>query len=948
MKQKIIQVSVLLLLSFLFGSLSFTDLKAQEANQKILPLELTDKIPLDGTITIGKLDNGLTYYIQKNKKPEKRAELRLAVKVGSVVEDDDQQGLAHFSEHMAFNGTKNFKKQALIDYLESIGMKFGPEVNAYTSFDQTVYMIQVPTDSIHVMQKAFQILEDWAHNVSYENEEIDKERGVIIEEWRLGRGASERMFKKQLPVLFKDSKYAERYVIGKKEILESFDYGTIKRFYKDWYRPELMAVVAVGDFDKSKIEALIKEHFSKLVDPKDPRERINFPIPAQKGTLFAIAADKEAPMSSVTIYSKSKAEPDIYVKDFRTSTVEGLFSGMLSQRLNELTQKPDAPFAYAGAGKGRFLGDQNVFNLIGYAVKDNKMGQCLDVLLTEYERAKRFGFTQSELERTKESRLRSSEKWFLEKDKADSREYAEEYLRNFLQDEIIPGREYEYLFYKKYLPTITLAEVNAIAPSLMTGDNRVITINMPEKEGLQIPTEQDLKAVIDAVPMKEITAYEDKVSNQPLVEKEPKASPVVDEKYLKEIDVTEWTLANGAKVVLKPTDFKNDEIMFMAASPGGSSLVHNADYVSASQAGNIIRQSGAGSFNYIQLQKYLTGKIVSVFPFVGDLSEGINGTCSPKDLETAFQLIYLNFTSPRKDSAGYLAYKAQMQNYLANQKASPEKAFQDTIQVTLNDYNIRRRPMNSELLNEIDFDKAYQIYKDRFADASDFTFYFVGKFDKEKIKPLIEKYIGSLPSIKRNETWKDIGINYPQGVVEKNVYKGIEPKSFVQLIFTGPFNWTPQNRWEYESMRNVLDIKLREVIREEKGGTYGVAVYGSPEKNPKERYTFNIWFGCNPERVDELTKTVFVQLDSLKNYNIGDLYLTKVKEIQKRTNETNLKENRYWLSSLYSSYWYNEDPLLILEKDKLTETLDKSIIQKRAKETFGDNYIKVVLYPEKK
>lgn len=948
MQKNISQIITFLLLFFLFGRLPFTELRAQEANQKKFLLELNDKIPIDNSIATGKLANGLTYYIKENHKPEKRAELRLAVKVGSIVEDDDQQGLAHFSEHMAFNGTKNFRKQALIDYLESIGMKFGPEVNAYTSFDQTVYMIQVPTDSLERLQKAFQILEDWAHNVSYENEEIDKERGVIIEEWRLGRGANERMFKKQLPILFKDSKYAERYVIGKKEILESFKYETIKRFFRDWYRPELMAVVAVGDFDKTKIEVLIKEHFSKLTDAQNPRERINFPIPPQKETLYAIASDKEAPMSSVTIYNKFKAEAEINVEDFRTATVATLFGQMLSQRLNELTQKPDAPFAFGGAGKGRFLGDLEVFTLNGYAVKDNKMEQCLDVLLTEYERVKRFGFTQTELDRAKESRLRSTEKWFLEKDKADSREYAEEYLRNFLQDEIIPGREYEYEFHKKYLPTISLEEVNALSSSLMTGADRVITINMPEKEGLKILTEKDLQVVVDAVRKKELTAYEDKVSDKPLVEIEPKPSPVVSEKEIKEINVTEWILANGVKVVLKPTDFKNDEIIFMAISPGGSSLVSDKDYVSASNAGSIIAQSGLGSYNFIQLKKYMAGKIASVNPFIGELSEGMQGSCSPKDLETMLQMLYLNFSSPRKDSTGYLAFKAQLQAYFANQKASPEKAFQDTLQVTLNNYNARRRPMNSEILNEIDFDKAYKIYSDRFADASDFTFFFVGSFDKDKIKPLIEKYVGSLPSINRKETWKDVGINYPSGIVEKNVFKGIEPKSYVQLVFTGPFIWTPTNRWEFESMRNVLDIKLREVIREEKGGTYGVRVMAGPEFRPKERYTFNIWFGCNPERVDELTKTVFLQLDSLKSFSPRDIYISKVREIQKRTNETNLKENRYWLNSLYSSYWYNEDPLLILEKDKLADSLNPEIIQKRAKETFGENYLKVVLYPEKK
>lgn len=577
------------------------------------------------------------------------------------------------------------------------------------------------------------------------------------------------------------------------------------------------------------------------------------------------------------------------------------------------------------------------------------MDKCLDVLLTEYERVKKFGFTQSELDRLKESTLRFYEKAANEKDKTESRSLADEYLRNFLQYESIPGIQYEYEFQKKYLPTITLAEVNALASSLMSGKDRVILINMPEKEELKVPTEQDLQAVIDTAQKKEITAYEDKVSSKPLIEKEPTAGSVVNEIHMKDIDVTEWTLANGVKVVLKPTDFKNDEILFNATSPGGTSLVPDKDYISASNATSIIRQSGLGSHNIIELQKYLSGKIVNVSPWMGEVNEGIGGSCSPKDIETMFQLIYLYFTSPRKDSSAYLAFKTQMQSYFANYKASPEKAFQDTIQVVFNNYNIRRRPMNSELLDEIDFNKAYNIYKDRFTDASDFTFFFVGKFDKEKIKPLIEKYLGSLPAVNRKESWKDIGINYPQGVIEKTVYKGIEPKSFVQIIFNSPFSWTPQNNWELETMRDMLNIKLREVVREEKSGTYGVSVWQNSEHWPKERYTFNIWFGCDPERVEKLTKTVFEQLDSLKNFGPKDIYIAKVKETQKRTNEINLKENRFWLNALFSSYFDHQDPLSSTQKDKMIETLTAFIIQKKAQETFNTkNYLRVVLYPEKK
>lgn len=936
--------SILTKLSILFVFVFYSQGNAQ-AN---LPFNPDDKIPVDGKIIVGKLPNGLTYYIRENHKPEKRAELRLAVKVGSVHEDDDQLGLAHFVEHMAFNGTKNFKKQALVNYLESIGMKFGPEVNAYTSFDRTVYMLQIPTDSMHLLKKGFQILEDWAHNVSYDNDEIDKERGVIIEEWRLGRGANDRMFNKQLPILFKNSKYADRYVIGKKEILESFSYETIKRFYKDWYRPDLMAVSVVGDFDKKQIEEMIIEHFSRLTMPEKPREYLKFPVPGHKETLFAIASDKEAPYSSISIYNKFQAKPELYVKDMRATMVERLFSQMLSQRLFELTQKSNSQFAYGGAYKGRFIGEAEVFYLQAFGIKENKIAECLDILLTEYERVKKFGFTSTELERAKASTLRGYEKSATEKDKTESRMYADEYLRNFLQDEFIPGIEYEYEVHKKYLPTITMDEVNKLVQVLMTGESRVLTVNMPEKEGLHIPTESELKAVIDAVDKKEIIAYQDKTSNQPLVEQEPKPGSIVNEKVIKEIDVTEWQLANGVRVILKPTDFKNDEIALYASSPGGTSLTSNEEFPLVSSASSIIGMSGVGNYDNIMLQKYLTGKIVRVSPWIGETNEGFYGNCSPKDFETMLQLIYLYFNKPRKDSTGYLAFKTQMQAMLENQKESPEKAFQDSLTIVLNKNHVRRQPPTIESMKLINLEKSYKFYCDRFADASDFTFYFVGNFKKDEIKPMIEKYLGSLSSPKRNEIWKDVGVEFAQGI-EKKVSKGIEPKSYVQIVFSGPFVWSPENRWELESVRDVINIKLREVIREDKGGTYGVSVFTNPMHYPKERYTFGIWFGCNPERVEELTKTIYEQLDSLKNFGPKETYISKVKEIQKRTNETNMKENRYWLNSLSQYYTNNEDPLLILQKDKMAEKLNHAIIQKRAKETFGDkNFIRVVLYPEKK
>ena len=932
----------------LLSILLFLFICSEGIAQQKYPMNPGDIIPVDSQITIGKLPNGLTYYIRENHKPEKRAELRLAVRVGSVQEDDDQLGLAHLCEHMAFDGTKNFPKKELTNYLESIGMKFGPDLNAYTSFDRTVYMIQVPTDSMQIIQKAFQILEDWGHNVSYDNDAIDKERKVVVEEWRLGRGSNERMYKKQVPILLKDSRYAEREVIGEKKIIDSCSYETLKRYYQDWYRPELMAVVAVGDFDKKKIEELIKEHFSKLTNPANPRPYIKYPLPGHKETLYAIATDKEAPYSSITIYNKSHAEPDKTVSDFRKDAVTELFSEMLNERFNELTQKPDALFASGGGGKGRFIGDADSFTLQAFGVKDNRMAECLDMLLTEYEKVKRFGFTVTELERAKSSTLRYYEKAANEKDKTESRTLTDELLRNFLQDEPIPGINYEYAFQKKYLPTITLDEINALTKTLMTNSNRVIAVNMPEKEGLHVPTETELRAVIDAVGKKELKSYEDKVAAKPLLEKEPTPSPVTDEKYIKEIDVTEWTLANGVKVVIKPTAFKNDEIIMSAYSPGGSSLADDKEYQAIEFATSIMLKCGVGTYSNIDLQKYLSGKIVAVYPFISEIYEGFSGSCSPQDLETMMQLTYLYFTSPREDSTGYLSFKSQMNAVLENQKASPEKAFQDSLMVTLYKHHPRRQPITTEEINNADLKKSFEFYKNRFADASEFTFFIVGNINKDTLKPLVEKYLGSLPSIKRNEKWKDINDQFAQGI-EKNVYKGIEPKSLVEIVYSGQFNFTHENRWEMRSMSDVMNIKMREVLREEKGGVYGVHINASTIHYPSQRYEVMISFGCNPDSVEELTKAVFEQIDSLKHYGPRDVYISKVKENQKRSNETNLKENRYWLNALFQSYFNEEDPTLIINNDVMADKLTPAIVQNRAKETFGDkNFIRVVLYPEKK
>ncbi len=908
--------------------------------------DLSDTIPLDPAVKIGTLENGLTYYIRHNLKPEDRAELRLVVDAGSILEDNDQQGLAHFAEHMAFNGTKNFEKQKLVNYLESIGMRFGPDLNASTSFDQTLYMLQIPTDKPEIVETAFQILEDWAHNVSYNGDEIEKERGVIIEEWRLGRGAEARMTDIQLPILLQGSKYAERLPIGKEEILKSFEHDTLRRFYREWYRPDLMAVIAVGDFDSSRIEELIHEHFTFAPSMDNPRERKYFPVPGHDETLFAIASDPEATGSSVSIYYKHDVPPQGTVRDYRRGLVESIYNSLLNLRFDEILQKPDPPFLNAFSSIGRFIRTKE-FYVLSASVKDNGIETGLEALLTEAERVRRHGFTQSELDRQKREMLRFIESIYNERDKTESSNYVSEYTRNFLENEPISGIEYEYELYNKYVPDITLDEVNALAEELITDDNRVILADGPEKEDVTIPGEHALLAVFDKVESLDISPYEDSFVERPLVDEILKSVQIISESKNANLGTTEWQLANGVRVVMKPTDFKNDEVLFTSHSPGGYSLVDDNNYIPAVTAASVISQSGVGEFSRIELGKLLSGKIVSVSPSISDIRESISGGASPDDIETMFQLIYEYFHEPRKDTDVYMSYLARLKSYIENRSGDPETAFDDTVTVTMANYHPRARPWTMELLSEMDLDTSMEIYKDRFADAGDFTFFFVGNFDLDRMRPLVRTYFGNLPTTDRTETWRNNGIDPPRGVIKKIVKKGIEQKSAVNIIFTGPFEFNRQNRYDIQSMAQVLRIRLREILREDLGGTYGVGVNVYISHYPEEEYEITISFGCNPNRAEELIESVLDELTVFTSEDIDTLYIDKVKETQRRQRETNLKQNSFWLSNLNFYYFHNEDPNEILMLDSYIDKLSASDVRVAAGKYFDmNNYVTVILYPE--
>jgi zinc protease len=903
-------------------------------------------LPRDPHVIIGTLPNGLRYYIRRNAKPEKRAELRLVVNAGSILEDDDQRGLAHFLEHMAFNGTARFPKNQLVSYLERVGMRFGPDINASTSFDETIYELQIPTDSASIEGKAFDILEDWARGMSLDTAEITKERGVVIEEWRLGRGADARMLDKQFPILLEGSRYADRLPIGDKKTLETFNPAAVSRFYADWYRPDLMAIVAVGDFDPAQIEALIKSHLSDVPAKPDAKPRPKFGVPDQDSTLVAIATDKEAEYTTTSVYFKMPRRTSTTVGGYRQDLTEALFSQMLNDRLDEIRQKPDAPFIGAGGGKSTFIGDRDAFTLTAF-VPDGGALRGLEAVLAEAVRVQKHGFTATELARAKQNLLRSYERAFAERDKRQSAALVGELVRNFLDGEAIPGIEYEYPLAQRLVPAITLGDVNRLAGEWLSDRNRVITVNAPEKPGVTVPSASELLAAFDAVRKRDLAAYDDGNANRPLVSRAPKAATIVTTTKVPEVGVTNWVLSNGVRVILKPTDFKADEVLILGTSPGGASLLSPTDFARAREATTLVTEGGVGAFNQIDLQKALAGKAASASPSIGELTEQMFGRGSPKELETVFQLMYLYFTAPRADTTAVVALKQRFRAAIANRGASPEQVFDDTLSVTLSSHHPRSMPVSVATVDSLDLGSSMRFYRDRFSDASDFTFVIVGNFTVDSIKPLVLEWLGGLPSTRRKETWKDIGLHTPTGVVARDVKRGTEPKARTVIVFNGPFEWNRQNRYALASLAEVLRMRLRDVLREELGGTYDVSVSQSSERDPRQEFQFSIDFGSAPERVDTLRAAVFRELEKIKRDGPTADEIEKVREIQRRSEEVEMRQNGFWLNALAASARYGQDPRLILKRTELRTILTPTLVRDIARRYLDESrYVQVRLLPE--
>jgi len=904
------------------------------------------RLPVDPAIHIDTLPNGIISYVRLNREPQHRAELRLAINAGAVLEDDDQLGLAHVVEHMAFNGTRRFPQQTLVDHLERLGMRFGPHINAFTSFDETVYQLRVPTDTAGALERGLDILEDWASGVTFDSAEVEKERGVVIEEWRLGLGADDRIFKRQMPELLRGSRYAERPVIGSEASLRGFTRDRLLRFYRDWYRPELMAVMAVGDFDSDSVREMIRARFGRLPRAAAPRPRVEQNVILVDSTRAVVATDPELPYTTVTLALRAPQPAEGTIGAFRHDLAATLAEIMINARLAELSQRPDPPFAVAALTRANWVRSAQ-FLMLGAGVGDEGSERGLEAVLIEAERARRHGFTDTELARARADLLRAYERAWRERETTHSATHIGRYQDHFLAGAPIPPASASYSLADRLLPAIGVAEVNAVAQGWLRSRDRVLLVSAPDKPGLTPPTEADLLDVVRRVNGLEIAAYEDLVSDAPLVSSPPEPGRIVSARGDSAPGLETWTLSNGVRVLLKPTDFKADEVLFTAYSPGGTSLSSDADFLSAWLSSQLVGLGGLGEYDQVALEKKLAGRVAAVAPSISTTQEGLSGRASPSDLDLLFELIYLTMTAPRADGPAFQAFLTNAEAALANRAGDPDAAFADTLQVTLSQHHPRSRPVTPALLDSLDLAVAYRFYRERFADAGDFTFVFVGAFEVDSLRPLVERWLGGLPAGGREERWRDPGIRPPRGVVERTVRRGLEPRSTTRIVFTGPVQPTRGVRAALRALSGVMDIRLRENLRESLGGTYGAGTGVSVAHEPTASYAFSVGFGSAPERADELVQVTFAIIDSLRSSGPRADDLLKVRENEARSRQTALRQNGYWLSALSLANQRGEDLVTVADPRGDADLMTAEAVHEAARRYLDPaNYIRVTLLPE--
>ena len=912
-------------------------------------------IPADKEVRTGRLDNGLTYYIRHNEKPKGQADFYILHNVGAIQEEDDQQGLAHFLEHMAFNGTKNLPGKQLIEYLETVGVKFGYNLNAGTSWDQTVYNISdVPTSRQGIIDSAMLILHDWSHFIALRPEEIDSERGVIMEELRTRDGASWRSTMKLLQALGKGTRYEHRNLIGYLDGLKSFEHDALERFYKKWYRPDYQAIVIVGDLDAEATEARLKSLMADIPAPAaDAAQKEVIVVPDNEEPIVSIYTDPEMQGSRVQLFIKRPAMPtqmNDKVAWEVVNVIESFLTTMENARLQEIAMQPDAPFLGAGMGSGDVIGIIPTLNATAFTAmtQDGKLAEGFEALYTEMEKIRRHGFTQSEFERAQENLMRQVERTYANRNDRTNEQFVNIYLENYRKNEPMPDAETEWKLDSMLIKMLNVETVNAFAKETIQPTNQVIVITAPEKEGIANPTEEEILAIREKVTASEIEAYEDDVVKEPLIPEgtQLKGSPVKKTVENKEYGATVWTLANGTQIVVKPTKFKADEVRMNAQSKGGLSILPDAEYYMGEMMPAVSSMSGVGKFSATELRKQLSGKSATVQPSVGEYASAVNASCSPKDIETMLQLVYLNFTQPRFDRNDYDNLMKMLRTQLENAKSNPDFQMQEKVIDVLYGHNPRRQVISTELLDEFSFEALPAIYKKLYPDGNSFRFTFVGNIDPETLKPLVEKYIGSIPASKKPMTFADDKAYPVKGEVTEDFSTPMQqPKVSVNYTFTGDMDYSLENKAALSFLTQALNSRYLVSIREEKGGTYGVQVYGSTDWIPRETYTMTIAFDTNAEMADELCEIILKELRTIAEEGPLTEDIEKHREFMLKNWKNSLDENGPWMQYLQAKYGSGLDYLA--GQEQAIRSLTNADVQALAKKILDDgNMVKVVMRPE--
>ena len=936
-KYKFTAVASLILWGFIISS----TVQAQQGNPYEIPL------PVDSKVRYGQLENGLTYYIRHNELPKERAEFFIAQKVGSVLEEDNQAGLAHFLEHMAFNGTKNLPEKQMINYLETIGVKFGENLNAYTSFDRTVYNISnVPVIRESIIDSCLLVLHDWSGFITLSQEEIDKERGVIREEMRTRNDANLRNIEKLLPQIMPGSQYAKRLPIGTEEVIMNFTRQELVDYYHKWYRPDLQGIIIVGDIDVDQIEAKIKTLFADIPKPVNPAERIYYPVPDNEEPLIGMSTDKEATSTQIMIFFKH----DVMPKE-QKATIQGLLydyftqvgSEMINERFNEIVEKPNPPFIYAMGRDGMFFVAETKDAWLTFGVaQEGDIKRTLTSIMEETERVKQFGFTPSEYERAKINVLKHYENAFNERDKQKNDKYADEYVEHFTVGGYIPGIEMEYNMLSQIAPNIPLDIINKQIQELIGENNIVISIIGPEKEGLIYPAGEELLAWFKEAQSAQLAAYEDNEITEPLIAKLPKPGKVTATTEDKKFNTTNYTLSNGVKVVIKTTDYKDDDIQMEATSPGGTSLFPVQEAANIKMFSEIVDLGGLGNFSSIDLRKMLAGKTVEIVPVINVTNEGFRGKSSVKDFEALLQLIYLYFTAPRQDQPAYLSYMERVKSLLKGQEADPSIALIDSVQYVMYGTNPLKGRLKSSDLDNVNYDLIMKWYKDRYKDAGDFTFVFVGNIEPNAAKPMIEQYLGALPSIKRKETHAPVDLSIKDGNYKTIFQKPVQnPKATVMNVYSGAVDYNLENNIKMSMLSQILDILYTEKIREDEGGTYGVRVYGRIADYPQGQTTLQIYFDTNNEKMLYLNDIVLNEFNNIAEQGPRPEDFAKVKEFMLKKHKENEQENTYWRGIIlqYHRNGYN----FYTDYQKILNEITQDDIKDFTKKIINQNNLKTII-----